>query len=135
MVQHKRVRRKKIGVSAEKTKFDAETLLAVAEDLKSGRIPLERVRISDDVVVGLRAVCNKSGHTTLHVSYEVGEDRPFKLLGSVNKGAKNYITVDDARALARTIKALGDKGINVDEENDKRLLRELKRDGTSWRAK
>lgn len=130
-----RTRRKKIGVPAEKSKFDATTLLAIADDLKSGRLPLERVRVSDDMCVGLRAVVNRSGAVSLHVSYEVGEDRPFKLLGSINKGAKNYITIEDARELAKTIKALGERGINVDEANDKRLLKELKTQGINWRAK
>jgi hypothetical protein len=108
-------------------------LLQAAEDLSSGRIKLERIRISDDMVVGLRAVVNASGHISLHVSYEVGDDRPFKLLGSINKDAKNYISIDDARELAKTIKALGDRGINVDEANDRRLLRELREKGTAWR--
>lgn len=136
MVQlQSRNRRKKIGVPAEKSKFDEATLLAVADDLRKGRLPLERVRISDDMVVGLRAVVNRSGLCTLHVSYAVGEDRPFKLLGSLNKDAKNHITIEKARALAKTIKALGDKGINVDEANDRRLLKELERDGASWKPK
>ena len=130
-----RTRRKKIGVPAEKSKFDATTLLAVAKDLQEGRIPLERVRISDDMCVGLRAVCNRSGLVTVHISYEVGEDRPFMLLGSINKGARNFITIEEARELGKTIKALGERGINVTEANDRRLIAELKRDGTRWRPK
>lgn len=135
MVQLQRTRRKKIGVPAEKSRFDKETLLAIGEDLKAGRLPLERVRVSDDVVTGLRAVCNRSGLVTLHVSYEVGDDRPFKLLGSLNDGEDNQITINEARNLAKTIKALGDRGINVDKANDQRLLKELKRDGVAWRPK
>jgi hypothetical protein len=133
MVQLQRTRRKKIGVPAEKSKFDEETLLAIAKDLQAGRLPLERVRVSDDMVVGLRAVVNRSGAVSLHVSYEVGEERPFMLLGSLNRDAKNHITIDKARALAKTIKALGDRGINVTEANDRRLLKELERDGSNWK--
>lgn len=134
MVQLKqRARRKKIGVPEEKSDFTEEMLLQVAKDLSTGRLKLERVRISDDRVVGLRAVVNRSGAISLHVSYTVGENRPFMLLGSVNKDAKNHITIDEARALAKTIQALGDKGINVTEANDQRLLKELKRDGAAWK--
>lgn len=133
MVQLQRARRKKIGVPAEKSKFDATTLLAVAEDLKAGRLPLERVRVSDDMVVGLKAVVNRSGLVTLHVSYEVGEERPFYKLGDVNKDSPDHISIEDARELTKTVKALGDRGINIEDANRKRLLMELKRDGTRWR--
>lgn len=136
MVQlHTRTRRKKVGVPASKSEFTEEMLLQAAKDLSSGRLKLERLRISDDMCVGLRAVVNRSGRITLHVSYEVGDDRPFKLLGSANKDESDYISIDDARELAKTIKALGDRGINVDEANDRRLLKELRRDGASWRPK
>jgi hypothetical protein len=130
-----RTRRKKIGLPTEKSKFDKETLLAIGKDLQSGKLPLERVRVSDDVVVGLRAVVNRSGLVTVHCSYECGEDRPFMLLGSLNDGEENQITINEARALAKTIKALGERGINVTKANDQRLLKELRRDGTSWRPK
>lgn len=130
-----RTRRKKIGVPAAKSEFTEEMLLQTAKDLYSGRLKLERVRISDDRVVGLRAVVNRTMRVTYHVSYEAGEDRPFMLLGSANKDAPDYITIEDARALATTIKALGDKGINVTEANDRRLLKELREKGTAWRAK
>lgn len=133
MVQLQRTRRKKIGVPAEKSKFDATTLLEIAKDLASGKLPLERVRVSDDMCVGLRAVCNRSGLCTLHVSYAVGDDRPFWKLGDVNKDSPEYISIDDARALAKTVKALGDRGINVEETNRKRLIKELREKGTAWR--
>jgi hypothetical protein len=135
MVQFQRTRRKKVGVPAEKSKFDATTLLEIAKDLQSGKLPLERVRISDDMCVGLRAVVNRSGLVTLHVSYEVGDDRPFWKLGDVNKDSPDYISIEDARELAKTVKALGDRGINIEDASRKRLLKELKRDGASWRPK
>lgn len=129
-----RTRRKKIGVPASKSQFTEDMLMQTAEDLSSGRLKLERVRISDDRVVGLRAVVNKSKRITLHVSYDTGEDRPFMLLGSTgDKKAPDYITIDDARELAKTIKTLGERGINVTEANDRRLLKELREKGTAWR--
>lgn len=130
-----RARRKKIGVPAEKSKFDATTLLKVAEDLSSGRLPLERVRISDDMVVGLRAVVARSGLITLHVSYEVGDERPFFKIGDLNKDSPDHISIEDAREMAKTIKSLGDRGINVEDASRRRLLKELKRDGVGWKPK
>ena len=135
MVQLQRTRRKKIGVPAAKSQFTEEMLLQAAKDLSSGRLKLERLRISDDMQVGLRAVINRSGLVTLHCSYEVGEHRPFILLGSLNKDAANHISIDDARALTKTIKAIGDKGIDIADASNRRLLKELKRDGAAWRAK
>ena len=133
-LQHaQRTRRKKIGVPAEKSQFTAEMLLQAAKDLSTGRLKLERLRISDDMVVGLRAVVNRSGLVTLHVSYAVGDDRPFWKLGDVNKDSPEYISIDDARALAKTVKALGDRGINVEEASRRRLLKELRAQGTSWK--
>jgi hypothetical protein len=135
MVQLQRTRRKKIGVPAEKSKFDATTLLEIAKDLQSGKLPLERVRVSDDMVVGLRAVVNRSGLVTLHASYEVGDDRPFIKLGDINKDSDEHITIEQARELTKTIKALADKGIDVQDGLHKRLMRELKEQGTRWRPK
>lgn len=135
MVQLQRTRRKKIGVPAEKSKFDEATLLAIGKDLQAGRLPLERVRVSDDMVTGLRAVVNRSGLTTLHCSYEIGENRPFILLGSLNPGEDNHITIKEARELTKTIKALAAKGIDVQDGLHARLMRELKRDGANWKPK
>lgn len=133
-LQHaQRTRRKKIGVPAAKSEFTEEMLLQAAKDLSSGRLKLERLRLSDDMVVGLRAVVNRSGLVTLHVSYEVGDDRPFWKLGDLNRDSADHITIEDARELAKTVKALGDRGINVEDANRKRLIKELKRDGVAWR--
>jgi hypothetical protein len=132
-LQRQRARRKKIGVPADKSKFDAKTLLAIAEDLQSGKLPLERVRVSDDMVVGLRAVVNRSGLVTLHASYEIGDQRPFMKIGSVNKDAEDHITIEEARELTKTIKALADKGVDVQDGLHRRLIRELKEKGTAWR--
>jgi hypothetical protein len=86
-------------------------------------------------VTGLRAVVNKSSLITLHCSYEIGENRPFILLGSLNEDAENHITIKEARELTKTIKALAAKGIDVQDGLHKRLIRELKRDGAAWKPK
>jgi len=117
------------------SRFTEETLEAVAKDLKSGRLPLQRTQVSDDLVAGLRAQILRSGLISYHVSYYVGDKRPFVNIGSANKGEPDYLTVTEARQIAKTIKALGDKGIDVQEGLHTRLIRELKRDGEKWRPK
>lgn len=127
------VKRKTTG-SAPSSKFTPERLEAFANDLKSGRVPLERQQVSDDRVTGLRAMIAKSGSISYHASYYVGDaNRPFMRLGSGNKGAADYITIEEARELTRTIKALGDRGIDPQLGLHRRLVRELKRDGVNWK--
>jgi hypothetical protein len=120
---------------APSSKFTAERLQAFARDLKSQRVPLERQQISDDIVVGLRAMIHKSGLIAFHVSYYVGDKRPFMRIGTFdNPKDPDYISIEDAREVAKTIKALGDKGIDVQDGLHRRLIRELKEKGTAWRA-
>lgn len=117
------------------TKFTAERLEAFARDLKSQRVPLERQTVSDDLVTGLRAVLHRSGRIAFHASYYVGEKRPFMILGTFHDPKDpDYISLDDARDLTRTIKALGDRGVDVQDGLHRRLIRELKEKGTNWRA-
>jgi hypothetical protein len=100
--------------TAPSTKFTAERLEAFARDLKSQRVPLERQTVSDDRVTGLRAVVHKSGRIALHVSYYVGDKRPFMLLGNLDDPKDpDYISVEDAREIAKTVKALGERGIEI----------------------
>ena len=116
------------------TKFTVETLEAFARDLKSGRIPLERQQISDDRVTGLRAIVYKSGLIVFAVSYYVdGGNRPFLRLGALNRDEPDHITIEEARELAKTVKALGDKGIDPQLGLERRLISELKRDGVHWK--
>lgn len=120
--------------SAPSTKFTPERLEAFARDLKSQRVPLERQQISDDRVVGLRAMIHRTGLIAFHVSYYVGEKRPFMKIGDFNRDSPDYISIEDAREIAKTIKALGDKGIDVQDGLHRRLVRELKEKGPAWRA-
>lgn len=120
--------------STPSTKFTVERLEAFARDLKSGRTPLERQQVSDDIVTGLRAVVHKSGAIAFHVSYYVGDTRPFMKLGDLDKDSPNHISLEDAREIAKVVIALGDKGIDVQDGLHRRLIRELKEKGTAWRA-
>ncbi len=116
------------------SKFTKETIEAFARDLKTQRIPLERQQISDDMVTGLRVMIHRSGAISFHVSYYVGEQRPFMRLGSFNEGDPDYLTIEEARELTKTIKALGERGIDVQAGLHRRLVHELMRDGTNWKA-
>jgi len=116
------------------TKFTVETLEAFARDLKSGRIPLERQQISDDRTVGLRAIVYRSGKIALAASYYVdGGNRPFLRLGSLNRDADDYISIEDARELTKIVKAIGDRGVDVQDGLERRLISELQRDGVNWK--
>jgi hypothetical protein len=126
-----RTKRKDSG--SESTKFTEEKLRALAKDLQTGRLPLERTQVSDDMVAGLRAAINKSGRISFHASYYVGDKRPFLDIGELDPRSPDHISLADAREITKTIKALGDKGINVQDGLHRRLLRELKRDGVKWR--
>ena len=113
--------------------FSVETFERVARELKSGRLPLVRTQISDDMVTGLRMLINRSGLMSYHVSYYCGDARPYIKIGEANKNSPDYLTLEDARELAKTIKGLAEKGIDVQEGLMQRLIRELKRDGMKWR--
>lgn len=127
--------RKHLDVVDEPSKFDEVTLFKLAEDLEKGRIPLPRVQVSDDIQTGLRAMVNKSGLITLHAAYTIGGSRPFIKIGELDKKSEEHITIAQARTLTKTIQALADKGIDVQEGLHRRLIRELKAQGTAWRPK
>lgn len=128
-------RRRQNDRTSGPSRFTRESLEGVAKDLQSGRLPLQRTQVSDDLVAGLRAQIHKSGLISFHVSYNVGDKRPFMNIGSLNEDEPDHITITEARNLAKTIKALGDKGIDVQDGLHKRLLRELNEKGANWRPK
>jgi hypothetical protein len=121
----------------EASKFTEKALLAVADDLKSRRLPLERTQLSDDTVAGLRAMISKTGEVSYAASYYFGggTERKFLKIGSANKDSPDYLTLDKAREITKTIKALAERGTNVQDGLTRRLVRELLRDGVRWRAK
>lgn len=113
--------------------FTEKFFQQVAEDMKSGRWPGKRVQHADDMVTGLRAQVFPTGIISYHVQFYVGDQRPFMLIGYGNKSDPMYITVQEAREIAKTIIALGKKGINPQDGLLPRLIHELKRDGTNWK--
>jgi hypothetical protein len=123
----------------EPSKFTEKNLFAIAKDLETGRMPLPsgRIQVSDDRVTGLRAMVFKSGMVTFHIAYFVSgkDERQYMKIGQLNKESEDYISLVDARELTKTIKSLGDKGIDVQDGLLKRLVKELLEKGTSWRAK
>jgi hypothetical protein len=128
------VRRLKLG-SVEQSKVTEKALLKIADDLKSGRTPADRLTISDDLETGLRCLILKSGEATYSVSYHFAGERPYLKIGSARKEDSDYLPLADARTITKTIKALADKGIDVQEGLLPRLRRELLRDGVKWRPK
>lgn len=133
--------RKKLETQpSEETRFDKATMVKILKDLQTGRLPLPRVQISDDMVTGLRAMINKGGtkqnpggSIALHAAYAVGGSRPLVKLGEIQDGAEEPITIEEARELTKVIQELGDQGIDVQEGLHRRLWAELRRDGVHWR--
>ncbi len=109
-------------------KFNTDTFEGLADDLKSGRIPLDRVTVSDNIVTGLRAIIRNTGGISFHIGYTVGGSRPYLKLGE-----HPDMTIAEARAIAKTVKSLAEKGIDVQAGLHDRLIRELKEKGERWR--
>jgi hypothetical protein len=115
-------------------KFNMETFQKLAADLSAGRIPLDRVTLSDDpredpnAVGGLRAIIRGSGLISWHVQYEIEGSRPYLKLGDAE-----HMNLKEARELARTVRGLADMGIDVQAGLHERLVRELKEKGMKWR--
>lgn len=121
--------------SVSDSKVTEKSLLKIADDIASGRTPVGRITVSDDFVVGLRVMILKSGAVSYHVSYHLNGERPFLYIGSAKKGDPDYLPLAEARETAKTIKALAEKGVDVQDGLLPRLMRELKRDGVRWRSR
>jgi hypothetical protein len=122
------------GIASERTtedrrtSFDVKTLEALAEDLKSGRIPLDRITVTDDQVPNLRAVIRNTGLVSYHVQYSVNGSRPFMKVGNFPD-----MPIKTARELAHTVTALAAKGIDPQAGLHERLIRELLDRGDKWK--
>src|SRR4051812_28759042 len=92
---------------AVNSKFGPATFVALLDDLQSGRIPLDRITVSDDIVPGLRAIIRNTGNVSYHVSYTVDGSRPYLKIGDYPA-----MSLERARKIARTVLALADKGID-----------------------
>lgn len=114
--------------SATKT-FDADTLKGLAEDLKTGRLPLERVTVTDNIQTGLRAIVRGTGLISFHVQYAVGDERPYLKIGDFPE-----MTIEKARKIARTVINLGARGIDPTKGLHDRLINELDKQGDKWRG-
>jgi hypothetical protein len=120
----------------EESLFTEANLKLFAKDMINGRRLKDRETVSDDLVVGLRALITKDGVVTYHANYHlggVGGKRGYLRLGTLDAKAPDHISLDDARELTKTIKALADKGIDPESGLHTRLIRELKEKGTRWR--
>jgi hypothetical protein len=119
--------------TVERKKFAPATFEALAEDLQSGRIPLDRVTVTDTDVTGLRAIIRNTGLVSYHISYDVDGSRPYLKLGDHNPGCPGHMTVEEARKVARTVKALAAKGVDPAAGLHERLVRELLDRGEKWK--
>lgn len=106
--------------------FSDKVFLQLAADLKSGRVPVPRQTLTKD---GLQVIIRDTGTISYLVIYNSGNTRTTLTLGSHDEGMR----LAEARYLADTIRALSDKGIDVQAGLHKRLIRELKEQGTKWR--
>ncbi len=112
-----------------KVSFSGDIFDGLADDIKSGRIPLERVTVSDDMQMGLRAIIRNTGLISFHVQYpNTDGTRPYLKLGE-----HPAMSVKEARELAKTVIALAARGIDVQAGLHERLVRELKEKGERWR--
>jgi Arm DNA-binding domain len=116
------------AAAAAKTEFTEKMLTNMSDALKSGRMKVDKLTFTDDVQPGLRAIVRPTGTVTLHAHYDFEGSRPMIKVGEIPG-----TTVDEARSLTKTIRALAERGIDVQSGLHERLLRELKAHGTKWR--
>lgn len=108
--------------------FNVKSLLSITEALSSGRMKVDRLTVSDNVVPGLRAICRATGGISYHVGYSVNGSRPY-----LKVGAHPETTIAEARELAKTVIALARLGIDPQDGLHERLIRELREHGAKWR--
>lgn len=142
MVRRKLTRSAKpLNSVAATSRFSPDTIDKLAADLKAGRLGVrDKVIISDDRQTGLRAIVRASGNISFHVHYNMGDARPYMLVGHYpdaperKRNAKAaQEAIDDARGIAETVRKLADMGIDPQDGLHERLLRELRSQGTDWR--
>lgn len=112
--------------------FNVVTLQNIADDLASGKIPLKHGRqvVSDDMEPGLKANVFKN-YWAYIVEYKVaGKDAR----SHITIGEHPVMPISEAREIAKVIRYLGKKGIDVQDGLRARLIAELKRDGIQWRG-
>ncbi len=112
----------------ERPEFSGRLFEGLLRDLKKQKGTIDRVTVSDDVVKGLQAIIRRTGMISFHVGYDYRGSRPVLKLGNFPE-----MSVAEARELAKTVRELADKGIDVQEGLHERLIRELLAQGTAWR--
>lgn len=120
---------RKLLLPQTESEFTAEMLLGMAAALKTGRLKTKQLTITDDRQPGLIAYVRESGIVALHAHYQIGKSRPMLKVAELPGG-----TIEDARALTKTIRALAAKGIDVQDGLHERLMRELLEQGENWRG-
>jgi Arm DNA-binding domain len=113
---------------AARPEFSAGLFKGLQRDLEKQKGTIDRVTVSDDVVTGLQCIIRRTGLCSFHVGYNFGGSRPVLKLGNFPD-----MSVGEARELARTVRALAEMGIDVQEGLHERLIRELQARGTDWR--
>lgn len=123
--------------TSRETKFGVELISKFIDDLKSGRLPLPKVTIADEEQPGLHCMIRPTGNASFHVQYYNKEGkRPYFLIGRHAPGEADHMTIERARHLAKTIRALADKGIDIDDaliNARAQLLIDVEERGEKWR--
>lgn len=120
---------RKALLPAKESTFTADMLLGMAAALKTGRLKTKKLTITDDRQPGLIAYVRESGIVALHAHYQIGKSRPMLKVGELPGS-----TIEDARKLTKTIRALAAKGIDVQDGLHERLMRELLEQGEDWQG-
>lgn len=123
--------------TARKSEFGVRLIEDFIADLKSGRLPLPKVTLTDEMQPGLHCMIRPTGNASFHVQYYNKEGtRPYFLIGRHAPGESDHLTIDRARFLAKTIRALADKGVDVDDglKNLRiQVMLDLEAQGEKWR--
>jgi hypothetical protein len=119
--------KRKLLLPASESKFTEQILLGMAAALQTGRMKMKQISLSDDREPGLLAYVRESGIVALHCQYSVNGRRPM-----IRVGTLPGTSIEDARKLTRTIRALAARGIDVEDGLHDRLMRELLEQGEAW---
>lgn len=123
--------------TSRESKFSVKLIEQFIDDLKSGRLPLPKVTIADEEQPGLHCMIRPTGNASFHVQYYNKEGkRPYFLIGRHAPGEVDHLTIDRARHLAKTIRALADKGVDVDDGLSSlraQVLHDVEVQGEKWR--
>lgn len=105
--------------------FSVKTFEGLAADMKSGRIPKDKMSITDG---GLQVIMRNTGTISYHALYTIGGSRP-----SLAIGHHPDMTIAEARRLVGIIQGLADMGIDPQAGLHERLMVQLKEKGLKWR--